>query len=278
MPPVYNPFDRIAVDFVGPLPATKDGNRYILVFVDYATRWPEAFATADMKAVTVAEIFVREILCRHGAPVCLLSDQGRDFLAAVLKEVCIFTRTSKIQTAAYHPQTNGLCERFNGTLLMMLCAYVHLNQDNWDRLLPMALFGYRTAVQESTKFAPAELLYARQIRLPMNLDLFTPKLDFSKKIKEYFRRAQSGVVRAAEQNRRRRMGTNKPVSYSTGDHVRVRLLATGPGLSNKLRKDKWSEPTIALAVKGSNVLVKLNRDTSWVNVERIKLAERLISF
>ncbi len=278
LPPVYNPFDRIAVDFVGPLPITKDGNRYILVFVDYATRWPEAFATPDMKATTVAELFVREILCRHGAPVCLLSDQGRDFLAAVLKEVLTFTRTSKIQTAAYHPQTNGLCERFNGTLMSMLSAYVHSNQDNWDRLLPMALFGYRTAVQESTNFAPAELLYARQIRLPMNLDLFTPKLDFARKVKECFRRAQSGVMKTAERNKKRQLGANKPRTYSAGDQVRVRAMATATGLSKKLKGDKWSDPTRVLAVKGSNVLLKLNRDTSWVNVERVKPAENQISF
>lgn len=81
------------MDFVGPLPMTKNGNKYILVFIHYATRWPEAYATKDMKATTVAEIFIKKILCRHGAPVELLSDQGRDFLAAVVKEICTFTRT-----------------------------------------------------------------------------------------------------------------------------------------------------------------------------------------
>jgi len=78
LPTVKNPFDRVAMDFVGPLPTTKNGNKYILVFIDYCTRWPEAFATKDMKATTVAEIFVKEILCRHRAPVELLSDQGRN--------------------------------------------------------------------------------------------------------------------------------------------------------------------------------------------------------
>ena len=184
----------MAVDFVGPLPETDKGNKYILVFVDYATRWPEAFATKDMKATTVAGIFVREILCRHGAPVQLLSDQGRDFLANVVREICTFTRTEKLQTAAYHPQTNGLCEKFNGTLTAMLAAFTNENQTNWDIMLPMALFGYRLAAQESTRRAPAELLYDRQMRLPMNLDLFLPKLDFTKQIREHFRRAQECIA------------------------------------------------------------------------------------
>jgi len=88
LPTVFNPFDRVAVDFVGPLPRTKHSNQYLLVFVDYATRWPEVFATTNRKATTVAEIFVREIHCRHGAPVQLLSDQGKEFLAHVMKETC----------------------------------------------------------------------------------------------------------------------------------------------------------------------------------------------
>ena len=130
LPTVNNLMDRVSVDFCGPFPITPDGKKYILVFMDYLTRWPEAFATKNMKAVTVAKFFVTEILCRHGAPIQLLSDQGRDFLAAVIQEIYIFTKTSKIQTAAYHPQTNGLCERFNGTLCQMLSLYTKENQSN----------------------------------------------------------------------------------------------------------------------------------------------------
>ena len=277
LPTVLNPFDRVAVDFVGPLIKTKRGNISILVFVDYATRWPEAFATNKRQATTVTEILVREILCRHGAPVQLLSDQGKEFLSAVVKETCVFTRTHKIQTAAYNPQTNGLCERFNGTLTTMLSAYANDNQDNWDDMLPVPLFGYRMAVENSTKRIPAEMLYARQIRMPMDFDLFTPKLDFSHRIKDDSRRAQENVARVAEANRIRQSAKNNPITYSKGDCVRVREETTAKGLSSKL-SDSWSNPVKISEVRDNNVLVWNKNKERWINQSRIKMAESQVDF
>ena len=278
LPRVNNPFDRVAIDFVGPLPTTAKGNRYILVLVDYATRWPEAFATKDMLATTVAEILVKEILCRHGAPVELLSDQGRDFLANVVKEVCVFTKTKKIQTAAYHPQTNGLCERFNGTLTQILSAYVHDNQRDWDNLLPIALFGYRIAIQESTKRSPAELLYGRQIRLPLNWDLFLPKLEFSRQLKDEWRRAQESVSKVADKNRMYQSQKNKPIDFTECKQIRVRNETTKPGMSRKL-SIHWSEPLEVLEVKGNNIkIVDGKGNEKWINQERAKKVESPIDF
>lgn len=274
MPTVEHPFDRVAVDFIGPLPTSKNGNKYLLVFVDYATRWPEVFATRDRKATTVAEIFIKEILCRHGAPVQLLSDQGREFLADVIKETCNFTRTHKIQTAAYHPQTNGLCERFNGTLTTMLAMYVDENQTNWDELLPMALFGYRMSIQESTKRVPAELLYARQLRMPMDLDLFTPKLQFSKTIKDDFRRSRLNIECAAARSKSMRDKTEKTPGFVVGDRVRVRQEVTSTGLSRKLQGSIWQDPVHVLEVKGNNLFLMDKGKEKWVNQERVKKAEK----
>ena len=277
LPSVNNPFDRVAVDFVGPLPKTPDGNKYILVFIDYATRWPEAFATKDMKATTVAEIYVREILCRHGAAVKLLSDQGTNFLSDVVREICKFTRTEKIQTAAYHPQTNGLCERFNGTLYHLLSAYVDENQSNWDRMLPIALFGYRMSAQESMRRSPGELLYARQMRLPMDLDLFMPKLYFSRRIK-FLRRARDCADRLAKINKINHDSKHSSINYAAGDFVRVRSEVTKQGLSRKLRGDLWSKPVEVLEVKDNNVKIKVNNKIRFVNQARVKLMERKLDF
>lgn len=88
-----NAFEMLGIDFLGPLPVTDNGNRYILVLTDYATRWPEAFPTKDMKAETVAHILINEVICRHSAPRTLLSDQGKDFLSRVVREVCEYFRT-----------------------------------------------------------------------------------------------------------------------------------------------------------------------------------------
>ena len=137
----------------------------------------------------------------------------------------------------------------------------------------MALFGYRISVQESTKRSPAELLYGRQIRLPMNWDLFLPKLDFSKKLKENWRRAQEGVARAAAKNKARHDNKNKPISYKTGEWIRLKNEATKVGLSKKLIRNVWSRPLEIKQVLGNNVKLSINNKDKWVSQARIKKAE-----
>lgn len=122
--PVEAPFEKVSCDISGPWPVTHDNNRYILVFIDMCTKWPEAFAIPNIEAKTVAEIFVKEIVSRHGAPRVLLSDRGSNFLSSLFREVCFLMNTEKIFTSGYRPQTNGLVERFNGTLAQSLSMYV----------------------------------------------------------------------------------------------------------------------------------------------------------
>jgi len=83
--PVTGPFDCVGVDVL-PLPHTFDGNQYAVVFVDYLTKWPEVFATPDQTAETIANLFVREIIARHGVPAQLLSDRGTNFLSELMTE------------------------------------------------------------------------------------------------------------------------------------------------------------------------------------------------
>ncbi len=275
LPTVSTPFDRLSMDFVGPLPATKNGNKYILVLVDYATRWPEAFATRDMKATTVASILVDEIMCRHGAPVELLTDQAQDFVAEfVMEDVYAFMKAKKIQGGPYHPQTNGLCERFNGTLCEALYAYCRLNQATWDEMLPIALFGCRIAVQSSTGFSPASLLYGRELRLPIDIDLYMPKHLHTKSLKRNWQRGQIGVAQTAMGNKLRndRAIRHEPHIYKVGDKVRLRIHVMPTGVSSKL-SEKWSEIHEVAQVLRSNVGVIVNGRLKFVNCSHIKPAE-----
>ena len=106
----------MAVDCLGPFPPSHSNNRYIVVFSDYLTHWPEAFPVPNVKASTIAELLVDEILARHRAPRTLLSDQGTNFLSKLVLEVCKIINTRKINTTAYHPVTNGCVESLNGML------------------------------------------------------------------------------------------------------------------------------------------------------------------
>jgi len=117
--PVGGPFHRLGVDVLQ-LPVTHRGNRYVVCFVDYLTKWAEAFAVADQKADTIARLFVEHVICRHGVPEQLLSDRGANFLSDLIRGVCDIMGVKKINTSGYHPQTDGLVEKFNSTLVSMI--------------------------------------------------------------------------------------------------------------------------------------------------------------
>lgn len=124
-------------------------NRYVVVFMDYLTKWPEAYATSDQTAKTNST-FVEQIVCHHGIPQELLSDRGQNFLSTLMQEVCRLLQVKKLNTSGYHPQTDGLVEKFNSTLIEMIAKCASDKPLDWDTRLPYLLFAYRSSAQEST--------------------------------------------------------------------------------------------------------------------------------
>ncbi len=149
------------------LPLTLDGNQYALVFIDYLTKWVEVVALPDQKAETIARMLVEYVVCRYGAPHELLSDRGANFLSELVAEVYKLFDVQKLNTSGYHLHTNGLCERFNSTLIQMLAKTVERFGHDWDRHLSYVLYAYRVSVQESTRESPFFLLYGRDPTFPV---------------------------------------------------------------------------------------------------------------
>ncbi|XP_077964207.1 uncharacterized protein LOC144411428 [Gasterosteus aculeatus] len=168
LPIIDIPFQRVAMDIVGPLPKSSRGHRFILVIMDYATRYPEAvpLRTASAKAVA-RELFL--LFSRVGIAKEVLTDQGTCFMSRVMKEMCKLLKVSQIRTSVYHPQTDGLVERFNKTLKQMLRKAIDVEGKNWDQLIPFVLFSIREVPQASTGFSPFELLYGRRPRGMLDL-------------------------------------------------------------------------------------------------------------
>ena len=129
------------------------------------------FAALDQSALTIARHLVEHIISRHGVPCELLSDRGAAFLSRLIKGVCALMGIKKVNTTAYHPQTDGLVERFNRTLTDMLAKTVERNGKNWDTLLPYVLFAYRTSPQQSTGESPFYLLFGHDPELPTKASL-----------------------------------------------------------------------------------------------------------
>ena len=182
--PVNGPFDRVGVDVIK-FPISRQGNQYAVVFMDYLTKWPEVYATSDQTAATIANLLVREIVARHGVPSELLSDRGQAFLSGLLKEVQQVLGFKKVNTTAYHPQTDGLVERFNRTLISMLAKTVERDGRDWDQQLPFVLFAYRTSQQQSTLESPFFILYGRDPRLPTQTAMTANKTRQHWDLKEY---------------------------------------------------------------------------------------------
>ncbi len=166
--PITGAFDRVAIDVLQ-LPTSSSGNRVVIVFTDYLTKWTEAFASSDAKAITIAKLFMEKLVIRFGCPLEILTDRGKNFQSKLLLEICNLCNVHKISTSSYHPETNGLVERFNRTLCNMLAMYVAKQQDDWDFWLPYCLFAYNTAKQSSTGESPYFLLYGHDPRMPLDV-------------------------------------------------------------------------------------------------------------
>ena len=156
LPLMEIPFERIAMDIVGPLDRSSRGYRFVLVIVDYATRYPEAVPLRSISAKSVAQALF-QLISRVGIPKEILTDQGTAFMSRTLRELYRYLGITSIRTSVYHPQTDGLVERFNKTLKSMLRKFVTEDSRNWDKWLDPLLFAVREVPQASTGFSPFEL-------------------------------------------------------------------------------------------------------------------------
>ncbi|GBL95443.1 Retrovirus-related Pol polyprotein from transposon 412 [Araneus ventricosus] len=163
------PLERIALNVLGPFPVITKSNRYVLVLMDYFTKWPEAVQIPDQEASTVAEELVRSWISCYAVPMILHSDQGTNFNSALLTELCKLLGILKTRTTALHPESDDMVERFNRTILNHLSLFVSKNQTDWDTHMPLFLLAYRKAEHEVTGLTPAEMLLGRMLRLPYDI-------------------------------------------------------------------------------------------------------------
>ncbi len=168
LPIIGTPFERLGMDVVGLVERSRSGNRFMLVVTDYATRYPEVSPLKSIKAKYVATCLV-QLFSRVGFPREILTDQGTNFMSTLLKQVYKLLGIKSLRTTPYHPQTDGLTERFNQTLKQMLRKFVCDSGTDWDQWLPYLLFAYREVPQSSTGFSPFELLYGHEVRGPLAL-------------------------------------------------------------------------------------------------------------
>jgi len=170
--PASGPLEYVAIDILGPLPRTKQGNQYLLVIADRFSKLVRTVPLKRITALSVAQAFANEWVCVYGPPLYLLSDNGTQFKSSFFKDICQRMGTRQFFTSPYHPQTNGQVERFNRTLLAQLRAFVSDDQTSWDYYSPSVTFAYNTQVHTATGFTPFELILSRPPP-PSGLDIET---------------------------------------------------------------------------------------------------------
>lgn len=161
-------FFRVGLDLLGPFPLSQAGNRWIAVATDYATRYAITRALPTSCATEVADFLLHAVILHHGASRQLVTDRGRYFLSQVIDDLLRSCCTKPNLTTAYHPQTNGLTERFNKTLTDMLAMYVSADHHDWDVLLPYVTFAYNSSRLDTAGYSPFFLLFGREPTLPLD--------------------------------------------------------------------------------------------------------------
>ena len=279
MPVITEPFSRISIDITGPFsPPSNDGHSYILSIIDVATRFPEAVALKKIDTATVAEEVIK-VCARMGFPKEILSDNASQFTSDMMKEICRLMAIKQVHSSPYHAQSNGIVERFHGTIKPMLRKLTVLHPRDWHRYLPALLYACRDVPNASTGFAPFELLFGRRPRGP--LDLIAEKwkgsadqaqqstFQYVCELQSFFEEAakmvKMNVEQAARANKKYADRGSKPRKFNIDDEVLLFL----PDNQNKLLMG-WKGPFRVKKCRQNDYIIEIDGKNRLFHANMLK--------
>ena len=265
IPAFDEPFSRVVIDCVGPLPKTKSGCQYLLTVMDMSTRFPEAFPLKSITARSVIDALLT-FFTRYGLPKEVQSDQGTNFMSNVFQEMMYQLGIQQLKSSAYHPQSQGALERYHQTLKTMMKTYCHDNPNDWDKGIPFLLFATRDVPNESTGFSPFELVFGHEPRGPLKVvkeqllcdeQEQTNMLDYISAFRERLTRACEVAgehLRTTQKAMKKRYDKRaKARTFASGDKVLVLMPMQGDAL-----KAKFSGPyVVEKKLKNENYVVSM---------------------
>ncbi|OBZ81002.1 Transposon Ty3-I Gag-Pol polyprotein, partial [Choanephora cucurbitarum] len=272
--------DEIWAADIAVLTKSKKGNRYLLVFMEYLSKWLITAAIPSLDTDQVVQVLLFEVVLKLGVPARLIADNGTNFVCEAVKQVCARLGIQRSLTSVEHPQTDGLVERLNRTIKTSLTICTEGNPLDWDEQLPFVTFAYNTAKQSSTRFSPFEVLFGRKARLPVLPDL---ELESAKSyetetwvayLKNRIPLLHGQVVKNIEQAQVRQKrsynkGSRVKYDYKTGDLIaRKNLEKSG------FPKERWSNPWTIVGPNNSEgtsfKIVKKNDPYRHVSTANVK--------
>ena len=270
-----DPFETVAMDIVGPFSLAPTGHRYLLTMMDRFTRYVAAFPLRRIRAWDIVRVVVDEWILRYGIPKRFLSDNGTQFRSHVLREIERDLQISHSFTTFYHPETNGMIERFHRFLndRLRACQYDDdqdfLETGDWVYYIPAVVHSYNITKHSVTGYSPYRLLYGRKPRLPFSIiephnrsrnqndikgyDEYVAKLTMA------LGQSRDHSFRATFRRTERRMALrnqdkNTP-KFEIGDTV-VKRVRGYVGIKKKW-SDKWTGPFEVVGIENEGLTLKL---------------------
>ena len=241
------PLELVCMDFLT-LEPSKGGYHHILIITDHFTRFAQAIPTKNQTARTTAEALYHNFLTKYGFPTRIHSDQGANFDGKIIKELCNITGMRKSRTTPYHPMGNGMCERFNRTLMDMLGTLQPSQKSNWKAHVSPLVHAYNSTRHESTGQSPYLLMFGREPRLPVDIAFGIgdqEKKSLPKYVEELRKRMKDAYELAfqAAEKARKKQGKYydlkvRGVNVQPGDRVLVKIVAFDG--KHKIA-DRWEE-------------------------------------
>ena len=239
IPAFGEPFSRVIIDCVGPLPKTKKGCEYLLTIMCASTRFPEAIPLRNIKAKTIVNALVK-FFTFVGLPKSIQSDQGSNFMSGIFQQVMYELGIKQYKSSAYHPESQGALERFHQTLKNMIRSYCFDTEKDWDEGIHLLLFAVRESVQESLGFSPFELVFGHTVRGPLkllkekflsdddsSLNLLQYVSDFKNRLSKACDAVQSNLKSAQSKMKIRYDENAKDRNFEPGDKVLALLPIPG---------------------------------------------------
>ncbi|CDH56331.1 predicted protein [Lichtheimia corymbifera JMRC:FSU:9682] len=280
------PFSRWHLDFIGELPTTRRGNKWLLVAVDYATNWCCARAVPFATGEAIADFIYEEIVLPFGCMHEIVTDRGANFMSGVLANYLGRLKVKHKLTSAFHPRTNAKAERTNGIIKQMIRKYVHGRIHKWDDFIQPAIFACRIRKHRTTGFSPYYLVYGQEPKLPGDelppfLLTSTSDTDTTAEIIAKGRVPEVKELRKARLLAEKRLNDNaardkqrwdslmKPQVFAIGDFVLLRH-------ENKLSLEyNWKGPYKILARNLDTHIYQIqdlqgNTYSSWVHTDRLR--------
>ncbi|GAU31019.1 hypothetical protein TSUD_214550 [Trifolium subterraneum] len=165
------PFSMWGIDMIGRIePKASNGHRFILVAIDYFTKWVEAAFYANVTKQVVVRFIKNHIICRYGVPNKIITDNGTNLNNKMMKDLCDEFKIEHHNSSPYRTQMNGAVEAANKNIKKIVQKMVVTYKD-WHEMLPFALHGYRTSVRTSTGATPFSLVYGMEAVLPIEVEI-----------------------------------------------------------------------------------------------------------